>query len=121
MPQYNEEDNESITSQEYNNYNKSEKETYITSEFSPLSPGYCTNAVNKSHYPFKVNSKESLQLFIVMSSLSNNNRVDPIKLYYDNPEQYEINRLKISLIIESFNLLKRMHKIYYIVLFLSQL
>jgi len=89
MPQYNEEDNESITSQEYNNYNKSEKETYITSEFSPLSPGYCTNAVNKSHYPFKVNSKESLQLFIVMSSLSNNNRVDPIKLYYDNPEQYE--------------------------------
>ena len=89
MTQYNEEDNESITSLEFNDYNKSEKESYIINTFSALGGGFCTNAVNKRHYPFSVNSKESLQLFSVMSSLSKNNRADPIKLFYDSPEQYE--------------------------------
>lgn len=101
MPENYEEDNESITSIEFNDYSKNDKETYITTTFSALGAGYCTNAVNKSRYPFRVNSKESLQLFIVMNSMSKNNREDPIKLFYDSPEQYERHtRRKVSKVIK---------------------
>lgn len=65
----------------------------------PMSQRYIINAITGQRYhcqltgePIKQNSLPSKQLWSVMDCTAPNGAKDPVKLYYDTPEQYERHR-----------------------------
>jgi len=65
----------------------------------PMSQRYIISAITGQRFhcqitgqPIKQNSLASRQLFSVMDCTAPNGSKDPVKLYYDTPEQYERDR-----------------------------
>ena len=72
---------------------------YLKYSMDPLSLGICINAVSGQKYydskttlPIYNNSLASLQLYCVSDCSGKADNVDPRKLYYDTPDQYERHR-----------------------------
>ena len=85
----NEEDNLSITSEEYHNMNKEERYNMVCEKMSSTKNGYCINAITKKAYPYKINSREAKDnLWCVMNAHGKRGRKDTLKEYYDSREQY---------------------------------
>tara|TARA_B100000925_G_scaffold289339_1_gene272011 strand:- start:172 stop:594 length:423 start_codon:yes stop_codon:yes gene_type:complete len=65
----------------------------------PIGQRICVNAINGQRLycqltgaPIVQNSAESQQLWSVMDSTAHDGSKDPVKLYYNTPEQYERHR-----------------------------
>jgi len=104
-------DNESVVSntdsasiKDHNNHgvkkiNKQKLPKHLTNSMNPLTRLTCINAVSGHHYldpktgkPMLNGSGAIKQLFTVMNSTAPNGIIEPRKLFYDTPEQYERHR-----------------------------
>lgn len=73
----------------------------VSNDFAmdPIGQRVCINAINGQRLhcqltgvPIVQNSAESQQLWSVMDSTAHDGSKDPVKLYYNTPEQYERHR-----------------------------
>lgn len=93
MPERNEqteyEEVESITSEEFNELSRIDKQKIIEKKFLPTGSGFCYNGQTKHPYPIMKSSKESKKLFRVACAGGKNGRKDTLVTYWDNPQEYE--------------------------------
>ena len=77
------------------------RRTTLSNDFAmdPIGQRVCINAINGQRLhcqltgaPIVQNSAESQQLWSVMDSTAHDGSKDPVKLYYNTPEQYERHR-----------------------------
>ena len=77
------------------------RHTRVSNDFAmdPIGQRVCINAINGQRLycqltgaPIIQNSAESQQLWSVMDSTAHDGSKDPVKLYYNTPEQYERHR-----------------------------
>ena len=77
------------------------RRTTLSNDFAmdPIGQRVCVNAINGQRLycqltgaPIVQNSAESQQLWSVMDSTAHDGSKDPVKLYYNTPEQYERHR-----------------------------
>ena len=77
------------------------RRTTVSNDFAmdPIGQRVCINAINGQRLycqltgaPIIQNSAESQQLWSVMDSTAHDGSKDPVKLYYNTPEQYERHR-----------------------------
>lgn len=95
-----EDDNMSVNSDSVdNNFNYRGKSDHPMFAMDPMSQRYIINAITGQRMhcqitgqPIKQNSLASRQLYAVMDCTAPNGSKDPMKLYYDTPEQYERHR-----------------------------
>jgi hypothetical protein len=113
-------DNVSVTStvdsdyiKEYNNngvikVNKQKLPKHLTNSMNPLTHLTCVNAVSGHYYVDSKTGKSILngskpmkQLFAVINSTAPDGIIEPRKLFYDSPEQYERHRhIKLDKIVK---------------------
>ena len=91
-PTHEPEEDWELSSEQYDELAKEDKQAYLANIFSATSSGYCYNAVTKRPYDFKKNHPDSRKLFAIHNSQGTCGRKDPHKMYYDTPEQYERHR-----------------------------
>ena len=100
-PQHFEDDNmsESSDNQDSTFTRRGVPSSHSLFAMDPISQRTCINAITgqKMHCqltgePIKQNSLASRQLYAVMDCTAPNGAKDPMKLYYDTPEQYERHR-----------------------------
>mgnify|MGYP001221802905 FL=1 len=98
-PQHFEDDNMSESSDNQDSTFSRRGVSHSLFAMDPISQRTCINAITGQKMycqltgqPIKQNSLASRQLYAVMDCTAPNGSKDPMKLYYDTPEQYERHR-----------------------------